>query len=141
MIEWKQRVWQTYKNSRWELIDISSIMKVESTCKISTSNRCYNFYLDWPLKIDEILTNNPHGISTSNRWRIDEDVSNGLLLFTFYLFLVTFCSLLVTFCSLLVTFCLLLVTFCSLLVTFRPLLIIFFTCYALLSLLFVRCST
>ena len=31
-----------------------------------------------PFKIDEILTNFPRGISTSNRWRIDEDVWIGL---------------------------------------------------------------
>ena len=78
MIEWKQRVQKlrrfdvetTQKNPHGELIDISSILKVEST-----SNRCHNFHVDSPFKIDVISTNFPRGISTSNRWRIDEDVS------------------------------------------------------------------
>ena len=82
MIEWKQRVQKlrrfdvetTQKNPRGELIDISSILKVEST-----SNRCHNFHVDSPFKIDVISTNFPRGISTSNRWRIDEDVSIGQL--------------------------------------------------------------
>ena len=47
--------------------------------KISTSNWCHNFLVDSPFKIDEISTKFPRGISTSNRWRIDEDVSIGLL--------------------------------------------------------------
>ena len=33
--------------------------------------------MDSPFKIDVISTNFPRGISTSNRWRIDEDVSIG----------------------------------------------------------------
>ena len=46
--------------------------------EISTSNRCHNFHVDSPFKIDVISTNFPRGISTSNRWRIDEYVSIGL---------------------------------------------------------------
>ena len=45
--------------------------------EISTSNLCHNFHVDSPFKIDEISTNFPRGISTSNRWRIDEDVPIG----------------------------------------------------------------
>ena len=33
--------------------------------------------MDLPFKIDVISTNFPRGNSTSNRWRIDEDVSIG----------------------------------------------------------------
>ena len=62
----------TSKSPRGKLIDILSILKVEST-----SNRCHNFHVDSPFKIDVISTNFPRGISTSNRWRIDEDVSIG----------------------------------------------------------------
>ena len=66
----------TSKNPRGKLIDILSILKVEST-----SNRCHNFHVDSPFKIDVISTNFPRGISTSNRWQIDEDVSIGLARF------------------------------------------------------------
>ena len=45
--------------------------------EISTSNRCHNFHMDSPFKIDEISTNFPCGISALNRWRIDKDVSIG----------------------------------------------------------------
>ena len=55
-------------------IDISSNWKVKPT-----SNQCHNFHVDLPFKIDEILTNFPRGISTSNWWRIDKDVSLGYL--------------------------------------------------------------
>ena len=34
--------------------------------------------MDSLFKIDVISTNFPRGVSTSNRWRIDEDVSIGL---------------------------------------------------------------
>ena len=57
----------------WYFFDFERRIHVE----ISTSNRCYNFHVDLPFKIDETLTNFPRGISTSNRWRIDEDVSIG----------------------------------------------------------------
>ena len=43
------------------------------------SNRCHNFQVDSSFKIDEISTNFPRGVSTSNRWQIDEDVSIGNL--------------------------------------------------------------
>ena len=43
--------------------------------KISTSNRRHKFYVDSPIKINEISTNFPRGMLTMNRWRIDEDVS------------------------------------------------------------------
>ena len=47
--------------------------------KTSTSNRCHNFHVDSPFKIDVISRNFPHGILTSNRWQIDKDVSIGFL--------------------------------------------------------------
>ena len=57
---------------RGELIDISSILKVEST-----SNRFHNFHVHSPFKINVISTNFPCGNSTSNRWWIDENMSIG----------------------------------------------------------------
>ena len=54
-------------------VDFESQIHVE----IFTLNRCHNFHTDSPFKIDEISTNFPRGISTSNKWRIDEDVSIG----------------------------------------------------------------
>ena len=62
----------TWKTHRY-FVDFESRIHVE----ISTSNRCHNFNVDWPFKIDVISTNFPQGISTSNRWRTDEDVSIG----------------------------------------------------------------
>ena len=57
-------------------VNFESRIQVE----ISTSNRCHNFQVVSPFKIDEISTNFPRGISTLNRWQIDEDVSIGMLL-------------------------------------------------------------
>ena len=65
----------TWRSQRY-LVDFQSRIHVE----ISTLNRCHNFHLDLPFKIDEILANFPRGISTSNRRRIDEDVSIGVSL-------------------------------------------------------------
>ena len=62
----------TWKTHRY-FVDFESRIHVE----ISTSNRCHNFHVDSPFKIDVISTNFPRGISTSNRWRIDEGVSIG----------------------------------------------------------------
>ena len=55
----------------------SRIWKSNPHRKISTSNQCHNFHVDSLFIIDEILTNCLQGISTSNRWRIDKDVSIG----------------------------------------------------------------
>ena len=62
-----------WRNHRY-FIDFESRIRVE----ISTSNQCHNFHVDSPLKIGEISTNFPRGISTSNRWRINKHVSIGL---------------------------------------------------------------
>ena len=87
MIEWKQRVqklrrfdvnprgFSTWRTHRY-FIDFESRIHVE----ISTSNRCHNFHVDSPFKINVISTNFPRGISPSNRWRIDEYVSIGRLI-------------------------------------------------------------
>ena len=66
----------TWRTHRY-FVDFESRINVE----ISTSNRCHNFHLNSPLKIDEISTNFPRGISTLNRWQIDKDVSIGKALF------------------------------------------------------------
>ena len=68
----EKSTWRTHRY----FIDFESGIHVE----ISTSNRCHNFHVDSPFKIDVISTNFPRGISTSNRWRIDEDVSIGFSL-------------------------------------------------------------
>ena len=84
-MEWKQRVqklrlvdleatsmWRTHRY----FVDFESRIHVE----ISKSNRCYNLHVESPFKIDLISTNFSRGIPMLNRWRIDEDVSIGLLL-------------------------------------------------------------
>ena len=70
----------TWKTHRY-FVDFESRIHVE----ISKSNRCHNFHVDSPFKIDLISTNFPRGISTSNRWRINKDVYIGYPL-TFFLF-------------------------------------------------------
>ena len=62
-------MWKTHRY----FVDFESQNHVE----ISTWNRCHNFHVDSPLKIDGISTNFPRRISTLNRWRIDEDGSIG----------------------------------------------------------------
>ena len=54
-------------------VDFESGIHVE----ISTSNRCHNFHMDLPFKIEEISTNFPRRVSMSNRWQINKDVSIG----------------------------------------------------------------
>ena len=82
MIEWIQRVKQLrrFEKPRGEIIDVLSILNPRRIhVEISTSNRCHIFHVDSPFEIDEISTNFPRGILTSNRWRIDEDVSIGMI--------------------------------------------------------------
>ena len=66
------------ENSTWRthlyFVDFESRIHVE----ISTSNQCHNFHVDSLFKINVISTNFPRGISTSNRWRINEDVCIGV---------------------------------------------------------------
>ena len=66
----EKSTWRTHRY----YVDFESRIHVE----ISTSNRCHSFNVDSPFKIDGISTNVPRGISTSNRWRLDEDVPIGL---------------------------------------------------------------
>ena len=82
MIEWIQRVKQLrrFEKPRGEIIDVLPILNPRRIhVEISTSNRCHIFHVDSPLEIDGISTNFPRGILTSNRWRIDEDVSIGMI--------------------------------------------------------------
>ena len=67
----EKSTWRTHRYC----VDFESQIHVEK----STSNRYHNFHVDSPFKIDVISTNFPRGISMSNRWRIDEDVSMGYL--------------------------------------------------------------
>ena len=77
------RLWNDIKKSMWRthryFVDFESWIHV----KISPSNRCHNFHKDLSFKINRILTNFPREISTSNRWRIDEDVSIGMYTVSF----------------------------------------------------------
>ena len=66
------RGFSTWRTDRY-FAEFESRIHIE----ISTSNRCHNFHVDSPFKIDVISTNFPRGISTSIRWRIDENVSIG----------------------------------------------------------------
>ena len=82
MIEWIQRVKQLrrFEKPRAEIIHVLLILNPRRIhVEISTSNRCHIFHVDSPFEIDEISTNFPRGILTSNRWRIDEDVSIGMI--------------------------------------------------------------
>ena len=65
----EKSTWRTHRY----FVDFESRIHVE----ISTSNRCHNFHVDSPFKIDIICMNFPRGISTLNGWRLDEDVSIG----------------------------------------------------------------
>ena len=71
----EKSTWRTHRY----FVDFERRIHVE----MSTSNRFHNFHLDSPFKIDVISTNFPREISTSNRWRIEEDVSIGVVLNTF----------------------------------------------------------
>ena len=66
----EKSTWRTHRY----FVDFESRIHVE----ISTSNQCHNFHVDSPFKIIVISTNFPRGISTSNRWRINEDVCIGV---------------------------------------------------------------
>ena len=63
----EKSMWKTHQY----FVDFENQVHVE----IPTSNRYHNFHVVSPFKIDKILTNFPRGISTSNRWQIDKDVS------------------------------------------------------------------
>ena len=71
------RRWSNIEKSTWRtnqyFVDFESPIPV----KISTSNRCHKFHLDSLFKINEISANFPRGVSTLNRWQIDENVSIG----------------------------------------------------------------
>ena len=67
----RNNVEKSTKRTHRYFVDFESRIQVE----ISTSNWCHGFHVDLPFKIYVISTNFPRGISTSNRWRIDEDVS------------------------------------------------------------------
>ena len=55
----EKSMWRTHRY----FVDLESRIDVE----ISTSNRCHNFHVDSPFKVDEISMNFSRGISTSNR--------------------------------------------------------------------------
>ena len=65
----EKSMWKTHQY----FVHFESQIHVET----STSNRCHIFHVDSPFKMYVISTNFPRGISTSNRWRIDKDVSIG----------------------------------------------------------------
>ena len=55
------------KKSMWKTHRYFVYFESRTHVEISTSNRCHNFQVDSPFKIDVISTNFPRGISTSNR--------------------------------------------------------------------------
>ena len=55
-------------------VDFESGIHVE----ISTSNRCHNFHMDLPFKIEEISTNFPRRVSRSNRWQIYQPANSNI---------------------------------------------------------------
>ena len=65
----QKSMWRTH----WYFADFESRIHIE----ISTSNQCHNFHVDSLFKIYVTSTIFPCGISTSNQWRIDEDVPIG----------------------------------------------------------------
>ena len=65
----EKSMWRTHRY----FVDFESRIHV----KMSTSNQCHDFHVHSPFKIDVTFTNFPRGISTSNRWLIDEDRING----------------------------------------------------------------
>ena len=67
----RNNVEKSTRRTHWYFVSFESRIHVE----ISTSNRCHNFHVDSPFKIDVISTNFPRRISTSNRWRINENES------------------------------------------------------------------
>ena len=69
----EKSTWRTHQY----FVDFESRIHV----KISTSNRCHNFHVDLPIKVDVISTKFPHGLSTSNR---DESTKMCLLGMPFY---------------------------------------------------------
>ena len=66
----EKSTWRTHRY----FVDFESRIHVE----ISTSNRCHNFHVNSPFKIDVISTKFPRGISESDWRQIDEDVSIGV---------------------------------------------------------------
>ena len=55
-------------------VDFESGIHVE----ISTSNRCHNFHMDLPFRIEEISTNFPRRVSRSNRWQIYQPANSNI---------------------------------------------------------------
>ena len=78
MIERKQRA-QSSRRTNQNFVDFESWTHV----KIFRSNQCHNFLRDSSFKIDVVSTNFPRGISTSNRWPIDQDLPIGCFLFIY----------------------------------------------------------
>ena len=74
-IRYRNDIEKSMSKTHWYFVDFESQIQVE----ISTLNRCHNFHVDSPFKIDEISTNIPRGVMTSNRWQIHEDVYIGMV--------------------------------------------------------------
>ena len=72
------RHWNDIEKSTWKthryFVNFESRVYVE----ISMLNRCHNFHVDSPFKVDVISMNFPCRIWTWNWWRIHKDVSIGL---------------------------------------------------------------
>ena len=68
----EKSTWRTHRY----FVNFESRIPVE----IFTPNRCHHFHVDLSFTIDVISTTFPRGISTSNRWRIDEMCPLGIRL-------------------------------------------------------------
>ena len=74
---WSIRCGNKVEKSTWRthlyFVDFESRIHIE----ISTSNLCHNSHIDSAFKIEVISANFPRGVSKSNQWLIEEDVSIG----------------------------------------------------------------
>ena len=68
----------TWRTHRY-FVNFESWIDVE----LFTSNRCHSLHVDLPFLVHEISTDCQCGFSLSNQQRIDEDVSIGLIVYSF----------------------------------------------------------
>ena len=71
LIRCRSNIEKFMRRTHRHFVDFESQIHV----KISTSNRCLDFHVDSPFKIDKMPMYSSRGISTWNWWPIDEDVS------------------------------------------------------------------
>ena len=72
----EKSTWRAHRN----FVDFESRIHVE----ISTLNRCHNFHVDSPFKVDVISTKFPRRISTSNRCPLGIFITMKIMIFIFF---------------------------------------------------------